>query len=75
MASNLGKFDLTFVFCEFVVTTTIFLRKLVVNRTAAANVFPSNFVALLCHVTRTKVQMVAFVLVVVLVLGIGSKGL
>ena len=73
MASKLGKFELTFVFCEFVVTTTNFLQKLVVNRTTAANFFPPNFVALLCHVTgmRTKVQMVYFVLVVV----VGSKGL
>ena len=59
MASKLGKFELTFVFCEFVVTTTNFLQQLVVNRTTAANFFPPNFVALLCHVTgmRTKVQM------------------
>ena len=75
MASNLGKFELTIVFCEFVVTTTNFLQKLVVSRTTAANFFPPNFVALLCHVTRTKVQMVAFVLVIVIVVGIGSKGL
>ena len=27
MASKLGKFELTFVFCEFVVTTTNFLQK------------------------------------------------
>jgi len=75
MASKLGKFELTFVFCEFVVTTTDFLQNLVVNRTTAANFFPPNFVALLCHVTsmRTKVQMVDFVLVVVAV--VGSKGL
>ena len=76
MASKLGKFELTFVFCEFVVTTTIFLQKLVVNRTTAANFFPPNFVALLallCNVTgtRTMVQMVDFVLVVV----VGTKGL
>ena len=73
MAAKLGKFEITFVFCEFVVTTTKFLQKLVVNRTTAANFFPPNFVALLCHVTgkRTKVQMVDFVLVVV----VGSKGL
>ena len=59
MASKLGKFELTFVFCESVVTTN-FLQKLVVNRTTAANFFPPNFVALLCHVTamRAKVQMV-----------------
>ena len=56
MASKLGKFELTFGFCEFVVTTTNFLQKLVVNRTTAANFFPPNFVPLLCHVTgmRTK---------------------
>ena len=74
MASKLGKFELTFVFCEFVVTTN-FLQKLVVNRTTAANFFPPNFVALLCHVTgmRTKVQMVDFVLVLVAV--VISKGL
>ena len=73
MASKLGKFELTFVFCEFVVTTRIFLQKLVVNRKMAANFFPPNFVALLCQVTgmRTKVQMVDFVLVLVVV----SKGL
>ena len=71
MASKLGKFELTFVFCECVVTTTNFLQKLVVKRTTAANFFPPNFVALLCHVAgmRTKVQMVDFILVV------GSKGL
>ena len=74
MASKLGKFELTFVFCEFVVTTN-FLQKLVVNRTTAANFFPPNFVALLCQVTgmRTKVQMVDFVLVLVAV--VVSKGL
>ena len=45
------------------------------NRTTAANFFPPNFVALLCHVMgmRTKVQMIDFVLVVVVV--VGSKGL
>ena len=62
MASKLGKFELTFVFCEFVVTITNSncMQKLVVNRTTAANFFPPNFVALLCHVTATgtKVQMV-----------------
>ena len=75
MTSKLGKFELTFVFCEFVVTTTNFLQKLVVNRTTVANFFPPNFVALLCHVTgmRTKVQMVDFLLVLVLV--VVSKGL
>ena len=75
MASKLGKFELTFVFCEFVVTTRNFLQKLVVNRTRAANFFPANFVALLCQVTgmRTKVQMVDFVLVLVVV--VVSKGL
>ena len=75
MASKLGKFERTFVVCEFVVTTTKFLQKLVVNRTTAANFFPPNFVALLCHVTgmRTKVQMIDFVVVVVVV--VGSKGL
>ena len=75
MASKLGKFGRTFVFCEFVVNTTKFLQKLVVNRTTAANFFPPNFVALLCHVTgmRTKVQMIDFVVVVVVV--VGSKGL
>ena len=75
MASKLGKFELTFVFCEFVVNTTNFLLKLVVNRTTAANFFPPNFVALLCHVTgmRTKVQMVDFVHVLVVVFV--SKGL
>lgn len=76
MASKLGKFELTFVFCEFAVNTTNFLQKLVVNKTTAANFFPPNFVALLallCHVTgmRTMVQMVDFVLVVV----VGTKGL
>jgi len=73
MASKLGKFELTLVFCEFVVTTTNFLQKLVVKRTTAANFFPPNFVVLLCHVTgmRTKVQMVDFVLLVV----VGCKGL
>ena len=67
MASKLEKFERTFVFCEFVVITTNFLQKLVVNRTTAANFFPPNFVALLCHVTGMcmKVQMVDFVLVVV----------
>ena len=77
MASKLGKFGRTFVFCEFVVTTTKFLQKLVVNRTTAANFFPPNFVALLCHVTgmRTKVQMIDFVVVVVVVVVVGSKGL
>ena len=67
------KFELTFVFREFVLTTTNFLQKLVVNRTTAANLFPPNFVALLCHVTgmRTKIQMIDFVVVVV----VGSKGL
>ena len=89
MASKLGKFELTFVFCEFVVTTTNFLQKLVVNRTTAANFFLPNVallchvtgmrtnVALLCHVTgmRTKVQMVDFVVVVVVVVVVGSKGL
>ena len=71
MASKLGKFERTFVFCEFVVITTNFWQKLVVNRTTAANFFPPNFVALLCHVTGmcTKVQMVDFVLVVVVVVG------
>ena len=66
MASKLGKFQRTFVFWEFVVTTTKFLQKLVVNRTTAA-----NFVALLCHVTgmRTKVQMIDFVVVVEVVVG------
>ena len=56
MASKLGKFDLTVVFCEFVVTTQIFWQKLVVNRTTAANFFLPNFVALLSHVRgmRTK---------------------
>ena len=75
MTSKLGKFGRTFVCCEFVVTTTKFLQKLVVNRTTAANFFPPNFVALLCHVTgmRTKVQMIDFVVVVVVV--VGSKGL
>ena len=75
MASKLGKFERTFVVCEFVVTTTKFLQKLVVNRTTAANFFPPNFVALLSHVTgmRTKVQMIDFVVVVVVV--VGSKGL
>ena len=75
MASKLGKYELTFAFCEFVVTTTNFLPKLVVNRTTAANFFPPNFVALLCHVTgmHTKVQMVDFVLVLVVV--VVSKGL
>ena len=69
MASKLGKFELTFSFCEFVVTTTNFLQKLVVNKTTAANFFPPNFVALLCHVAgmRTKVQRVDFVLVLVVV--------
>ena len=73
MASKLRKFERNFVFCEFVVTTTKFLQKLVANRTTAANFFPPNFVVLLCHVTgmRTKVQMIDFVLVVV----VGSKGL
>ena len=37
MTSKLGKFELTFVFWGFVVTTTNFLQKLVVNRTTAAN--------------------------------------
>ena len=52
-----------------------FLQKLVVNRLTAANFFPPNFVAFLCHVTgmRTKVQMVDFVLVLVVV--VVSKGL
>ena len=73
MISKLGKFERTFVFCEFVVTTTKFLQKLVVNRTTAINFFPPNFVALLCHFTsmRTKVQMIDFVVGVV----VGSKGL
>ena len=64
MAFKLGKYELTFAFCEFVVTTT-FLQNLAVNRTTAANFFPLNFVALFCHVTgmRIKVQMVDFVLV------------
>ena len=77
MTSKLGKFGRTFVCCEFVVTTTKFLQKLVVNRTTAANFFPPNFVALLCHVTgmRTKVQMIDFVVVVVVVVVVGSKGL
>ena len=63
MASLLGKFELTFVFCEFAAITTNFLQKLVVNRTTAANFFPPNFVALLYQVTdmRTKVQMVDFI--------------
>ena len=67
MASKLGKFERTFIFYEFVVTTTKFLQKLVINRTTAA----PNYVALLCHVTgmRTKVQMIDFVVVV------GSKGI
>ena len=75
MASKLGRFECNFVFCEFVVTTTKFLQKLIVNRTTAANFFPPNFVALLCHITGmcTKVQMIDFVLVVVVV--VGSKGL
>ena len=69
IASKLGKFELTFVFCEFVVTSTNFLQKLVVNGTTAANFFLPNFVALLCQVTgmRTKVQMIDFVLVLVVV--------
>ena len=56
----MGKFELNFVFCELVVTTTNFPQNLVVNRTTAANFFPPNFVALLCHVTdmRMQVQMV-----------------
>ena len=60
MASKLGKFELTFAFCESVVTTTSCMQILVVNRATAANVFPPNFVALLCHVTAmgAKVQMV-----------------
>ena len=71
MASKLGKSELTFVFCKFVVTTTDFLQNLVVNRTTAANFFPLNFVALLCHVSgmRTKVQMVDFILVIAAVVG------
>ena len=75
MAFKLGKFERNFVFCEFVVTTTKFFQKLAVNRATAANFFPPNFVALLCHGTgmRTKVQMIDFVLVVVAV--VGSKGL
>ena len=75
MASKLGKFERTFVFCEFVVTTTKFLQKLVVNKRTAENLFPPNFVALLCHVTgmRTNVQMIDFVVVVVV--AVGSKGL
>ena len=71
----MGKFELTFVFCEFVVTTTIFLEKLVVNRTTATNFFPPNVVALLCPVTGTKVQMVDFVVVVLVVVVVGSKSL
>ena len=51
MASKLGKFELTFVFCKFVVTTTNCMQKLVVNRTTAANFFPQNFVALYYSVT------------------------
>ena len=63
MASKFGKFEFTYVFCEFVATTKNFLQKLVVNRTTAANFFPPNFVALLYQVTdmRTKVQMVDFI--------------
>ena len=77
MAPKLGKFERTSVFCEFVVTTKKFLQKLVVNKTTAANFFPPNSVALLCHVTgmRTKVQMIDFVVVVVVVVVVGSKGL
>ena len=41
MASKLGKFERNFVFCEFVVTTTKFLRKLVVKDDC--ELFPAEF--------------------------------
>ena len=71
MAPNLGKFELTFVFCEFVVTTTNFLRKLVVNTGRRLRTFSRRNFWRYSVTLRTKVQRVAFVLVV----GIGSKGL
>ena len=62
MASNLRKFERTFVFCEFVCQ-----HYKIGYRTSAANFFPP----LLCHVTgmRTKVKMIDFVLVVIVVVG------
>lgn len=65
MASKLRKFERTFVFCEFVCQ-----HYKIGYRTSAANFFPP----LLCHVTgmRTKVKMIDFVLVVIVV--VGSKG-
>ena len=62
----------SFFFCEFVVTTTKWLRKLVLKKTTAtyfSTFFPSNFKA--CHVKgmRTKVQKIDVVAVAVAAVG------
>ena len=44
MAFKLGKFELTFVFCEFVVTTKNFLQKLVASKQDdGCELFPAEF--------------------------------
>lgn len=50
MASKLGKFELTFVFCEFVVTTTKFFAKTRSKQDDGCELFPAEF----CGVTLSR---------------------
>ena len=50
MASKLGKFERTFVFCEFVVTTTKFLQKTRSKQDDGCDLFPAEF----CGVTLSR---------------------
>ena len=50
MASKLGKFELTFVFCKFVVTTTDFFAKSRSKQDDGCELFPAEF----CGVTLSR---------------------
>ena len=52
MASKLGKFELTFVLCEFVVTTTKFFAKTRSKQDDGCELFPAEF----CGVTRVTMS-------------------
>ena len=50
MASKLGKYELTLVFCEFVVITTNFFAKTLSKQDDGCELFPTEF----CGVTLSR---------------------